>query len=89
MANYSKGINRIFYKTKSGYVEYVQLYFIQPDLQKKGPIQMFYIDDGVFYADINFPEFGPYIVTIYENGKQKQSDILRVERPDISSRSRF
>jgi hypothetical protein len=75
---FSRGRNRLFYQSTLEIPQNVTAKIINPLLEDNGPYKMTYVKNGLYYLDISFKHFGPYMFYVYEEDVKKYGDILRV-----------
>ena len=75
---YNRGNNRLFYQSNTSSEQKVTAEVIKPDLTMVGPFEMMFVEDGLYYLDIFFTDFGSHVFYVYEEGVKKFRDILRV-----------
>ena len=83
---YPLGQNRLIYQAPrftTGMTITVSMY--SPGLVKSGPFLLTEFEEGFYYFDFNFDEFGPWIGVFYENGEKVLSHVFRagVSQPGI------
>lgn len=59
---------RIFYKAVNFAIDKtITVFFIKPDLQKSEMMEFTEWGEGLYYLDMVFCEFGPYVGKFFEN----------------------
>ena len=75
---YSRGHNKIFYKSKIKEEQFVEIDILNPKLERSDRWKMSFLEDGTYYIDVRFKYIGSYYFRVYENGEEKHHDILTV-----------
>jgi len=76
---YDLGINRIYYKA-SGFQEglIVTAILTEPNLNIKVDLTFNELEEGVYYCDHSFTQYGKYVLLLYEDGVKSQFQAITV-----------
>lgn len=80
MANYRRGWNRIFYRTK-GFADVlnVEVYFYSPKLEKSETLTMTKLEDSLYYIDYYFDCIGDFLGVFLEDSVKAGTHVFKVE----------
>ena len=75
---YGIGQNRIFFQSNFLKGEAVEIEIVNPRLEKSKKLKMTYLDEGLYYIDLEFNYRGSYTMRVFQNGKRVGHSILPV-----------
>ena len=75
---YQKGKNRIFYQASNLNGDSVECDFLNPKLERSEKISMTYLDENLYYVDVNFKYSGTYVLRAFKDGIKLNHNIIQV-----------
>lgn len=79
MANYKRGVNRLFYQPSSFHSAVVEAYFYTPKLVKTETYIFTELENGLYYLDYKFEDIGEYLGIFFEDSIKIASKVFKVE----------
>ena len=75
---YGIGQNRIFFQSNFLEGQTVEIEIVNPRLEKSQRLKMTYLDEVLYYVDLEFKYRGSYTMRVFQDGKRVGHSILPV-----------